>query len=106
MTTSNPTEMGAQGPPCYRILLEMVDGRRVVLDVPGVHAMGGGGIDPVPGRMSIFQPDPGATGWPGRGCSATSPNAPSGGSWSTATSRCSTRRTAAATDGRLLSQQA
>jgi hypothetical protein len=60
MTTSQPTEVGAQGPPCYRILLELVDGRRVVLDVPGVHAMGGGGIDPVPGRMSIFQPDPAA----------------------------------------------
>ena len=54
MTTSHSTEKGAQGPPCYRILLELVDGRRVVLDVPGVHAMGGGGIDPMPGRMSIF----------------------------------------------------
>ena len=58
MTTSHLVEAGPQGPPRYRILLELVDGRRVVLDVPGVHAMGGGGIDPGPGRVSVFQPDP------------------------------------------------
>ena len=57
MTTSHPTETGAEGPPCYRIFLELVDGRRVIFDVPGVHAMGGGNIDPRPGRMSVFQPD-------------------------------------------------
>jgi len=60
MTTSHISEAGPQGPPRYRILLDLVDGRRVVLDVPGVHAMGGGGIDPGPGRVSVFQPDPAA----------------------------------------------
>lgn len=45
------------GPPCYLINIELVDGRRVVFHVPGVLAMGGGGIDPTPGRMSVFLPD-------------------------------------------------
>ena len=51
-------EEPGDGPPRYRINLELVDGRRAVLEVPGACAMSGGGIDPGPGRVSIYQRDP------------------------------------------------
>ena len=62
MPTRSETTKGppGDGPPCYCINLEFIDGRRVVFHVPGVQAMGGGGIDPAPGRMSVFLPDPAA----------------------------------------------
>ena len=37
---------------------QLVDGRRAVLEVPGACGISDGGIDPGPGRVSIFQRDP------------------------------------------------
>lgn len=51
-------EEPGDGLPRYRINLQLVDGRRAVLEVPGACGMSGGGIDPGPGRVSIYQRDP------------------------------------------------
>ena len=51
-------EEPGDGPSRYRINLKFVDGRHAVLEVPGACGMSGGGIDPGPGRLSIYQRDP------------------------------------------------